>query len=123
MIPSVDLHDTSVKVVVLLVKDVLFVVICFFSFFSISFVIALISPLTRVRSSLELPVELNDFIGVQIADILKLILLFGLLWLMNPESEIISLKLALFVGSVLLFAPANGPNLVHFGSLGGGNHL
>ena len=123
MVTSVDLHDTSVQVVVLFVEDVLFVVVSFLSLLSVSFVIALVSALRRVRSSLKLPIELDDLIRVKITDVLKLILLFLVIRLLNTESEIVPLQLTFFVGSILLFPSPDSSDLINLGPLRTWYHL
>ena len=123
MITSVNLHDTSIQVVVLFVKDVLFVVVSFFSLLSVSFVIALVSALRGIRPSLKLPIELDDLIRVKITDVLKLILLFLVIRLLNTESEIVPLQLSFFVGPILLFPSPDSSNLVNFGPLCTRYHL
>ena len=75
VLPSVYVHHATVQIVVLLVEDILLVVVGLFRFFSIRFVIALVSTLGRIRARLKLAVKLNDLIGIKVADILKLVLL------------------------------------------------
>ena len=48
VLASVDLHHTSVKVVVLLVEDVLLVVICLFSLLGVCLVVAFVGTLRSV---------------------------------------------------------------------------
>ena len=68
-------------------------------------------------------VQLDDLIGVQITDILELILFILLLrqWVLEPQ--IVSLRFALSIGSILLLPSTDGSDLVDFGTLRAGYHL
>ena len=123
ILTCVYLHNTTVQVIVLLIENVLFVVVGLFRLFCVRLIVTLISALGGVRPRLELSIELDDFIWVQVADVLKLVLLLLIRWLLHAESQIIALRFALFVRPVLLFASANGAYLVDFGALGARNHL
>ena len=123
MVTSVDLHDTSVQVVVLFVKDVLLVIVSFLSLLCISFVITLVSALRSIRSSLKLPIKLDDLIWVKITDVLKFILLFLVVRLLYTESEIVPFQLTFFVGSILFFTSTNSSDLVNLGPLCTRYHL
>ena len=123
MITCVDLHHASVQVVVLFVEDVLLVIVSFFSFLSVSFVIALVSTLRRIRPSLKLSVKLNDFIRVKITDVLKLILLFLVIRLLDTESEIVPFQLSFFVGSILLFSSPDSSDFIYLSPLCAWYHL
>ena len=67
-------------------------------------------------------VELDDFIRIQITDVLKLVLFILILRLLDSETKIISL-FAFFLGSVLLLASSNSPDFVNLGSLSAWDHL
>ena len=68
-------------------------------------------------------VQLDDLIGVQITDILELILFILLLrqWVLEPQ--IVSLRFALSIGSILLLPSTDGSDLVDFGTLRARYHL
>ena len=123
ILPSVNIHDTPVKIVILLIEDVFFVVVGFFGFFCIGLVIAFVCSLWCCRTSFQLSIELYNLIRVQVTNVLKLILFILILGLLYAETKIISFRLALFEGSILFFATANSPNLVNFGTLCTRNHL
>mmetsp|Transcript_23146 Transcript_23146/g.28692 ORF Transcript_23146/g.28692 Transcript_23146/m.28692 type:complete len:281 (+) Transcript_23146:1374-2216(+) len=123
VIACVDGHHSTIKVVVFLVKDVFFVVVCLFDLFCVSGVVAAIGTLGSCGASLDLAVKFHDFISVKVADIFELILIFSLLGLLEAEAQIIAFRAAVSVGAILLLAAANGPNLVDLGPLGAGDHL
>ena len=123
ILTSVYVHHTAVQVVVLLVEDVLLVVVGLFRFFSIRFVITLVSALRRIGSRLKLAVELDDLIGIKVANILKLVLFLLVRRLLHAEPKIVALALAFFVGAVLLFTSSYCSDLVNFGTLCAWDHL
>lgn len=66
VLARVDMHDTTVQIIVLLIEDVLLVVVSLLSLLCIGFIIAFVGSLGGIGSSLELPVELDDFLRVQV---------------------------------------------------------
>ena len=123
VLTSVYVHHTAVQVVVLLVEDVLLVVVGLFCFLSIRFVITLVGPLRRIRARLKLAVELNDLIGIKVANVLKLVLLLLFRRLLHAESKIVALGLAFFVGAILLFPSPYRSDLVNLSTLCTWDHL
>ena len=82
------MHHCAIQKVVLLIKDVFFVVVCFFSVFLISVVIAFVCPLRRFTSQFKLSIQFYDFIWVKFRNVLKFVNFFILLTflLLNAES-------------------------------------
>ncbi len=123
VVSSINLHYTSVEVVVFFVENILLVIIGFLCFFGIRFVVRLICALRCGRPCLKLPIELHYFVRVQVADVFEFVLFFLVRRLLDSEPEIISLVLAIFVSPVLFFSATDSSDLVDLGALGAWNHL
>ena len=123
VVTSVNLHASTIQIVVFFVENVFFVVVCLLCFLCISLIVTFVSALRRIRTCLKLSVQLDDLVRVKVTDVFKLILFLSIRGLLHSESEIISLEFTFFKSTILLLTTTDCSDLVHFGSLGRGNHL
>ena len=128
VVSGVEVHHSSVQVVVLLVEYVLFVVVGFLVLLVLGLELGLFGHGGGVFQFLP-AVDLVQFPVVQLGEVLVLVLHFLLFLVGDAEAEVVLLDVAVALGELsenlaVLLAPAlDGSDLVRFGALGAGDDL